>query len=329
MKAYVVEQSGPPEVLMLKDVPDPVPTRGQVLIEIAAFGLNRAEAVTRAGGSGNAVPFPRIIGLECVGRVLHAPDGRLNVGQKVAAVMGGMGRRFDGSYAQRVVVPVEQVIPLETTLSWIELAAIPETFLTAWGCLFEALRLPKIGARVLVRPGASALGLAITQIVKHQGGHVIGVTRSPHKAASMLKAGMAYVIISEGNVAQQVRQYWPDGPTGIVDTVTSALTLRDDLVMKGRGRLCIAGSLAGSSGASPGIRMLFALVRPSVRLYSSEKLTAQRHGTILQDMVRRVEQGVYTTNIDRVFDFDAVVEAHQVMEQNGAVGKLVVRVTPA
>ena len=116
MKAYVITTPGGPESLELKDVPDPVVKKGQVKIKIRAFGLNRAEAITRMGGSGKAVKFPRVIGIECVGEVIDCPGGELTVGQKVCAAMGEMGRAYDGSYAEQTVVPVTNAFPIETKL---------------------------------------------------------------------------------------------------------------------------------------------------------------------------------------------------------------------
>ncbi|MFZ4816719.1 MAG: zinc-binding dehydrogenase [Phototrophicaceae bacterium] len=325
MKAYVITIPGTPDALTLKDIPDPIATDGQVHIQIAAFGLNRAEAVTRQGGSGNAVVFPRVIGIECVGTVINAPGTSLKPGQKVAALMGGMGRKFDGSYAEQTVVPVANVIPIDTTLAWTDFAAIPETFLTAWGCLFEALQVQR-GAHVVMRPGASALGLAVTQIVNHIGGEVIGVTRSIHKVEAMKRAGMADVIVADGAVADDVRRIWQGGAIHIVETVTNSLTVNDNLKIKGRGgRVCIAGSLASSSGQSLGLGVMLAMLRPSVRIFSSERVTAAKYGEVLQAIVRNVESGVYKTNIAEVIPFANLVDAHVGIDSNRYVGKVVVR----
>lgn len=324
MRAYMIHEPGGPEVLRLEEIPEPVPTAEQALIKIRAFGLNRAEAVTRKGGSGDAVRFPRVIGIECVGQIVDSPGGQFQPGQTVATMMGGLGRQFDGSYAEMTVAPVSQIILLKTTLPWVELAAIPETFLTAWGCLFEAVRL-KENARVVMRPGASALGLAVTQIVNHLGGSVIGVTRSPRKVDVLKEAGMQEVIVSGGPVADQVRNIWPKGATGIVETITSSETVRDDLRMKAwGGRLCIAGSLAASSGQAPGWRVAAALIRPDVSMYSSETITATKQGQILQTIVERVEAGDYQTNIAEVVPFEELPRAHEGIDASRYAGKVVV-----
>ncbi len=327
MKAWVVEQPGPPETLRLTERPEPRPTDGQVHIDIEAFGLNRAEAVTRAGGSGDAVAFPRILGIECVGTVRSAPGTDLSPGQTVAAFMNGMGRAYDGSYAEQTVVPRAAVVPLDTSLPWVELAATPETFLTAWGCLHRGLRIDTTTEpRIVMRPAASALGRAVNQIVGAVGGSTIGVTRSPHKADILRDAGFEHVIVADGEVSDQVRDIWPKGATGIIDTVTSSTTIRDDLRMRAKGgRICIAGSLAASSGDDgPALAVAAALARPSVRRFSSETLNAENSATTLQQIVRHVEHNDYATGIDTTIDFTSLARAHEGIDTNRYCGKVVV-----
>ena len=197
MRAYVVHQPGGPEALELEEVSDPVPRAGWVLIDVRAIGLNRAEAILRSGGFGDSVNFPRITGIECVGIVAHGGGTDLQPGETVAAVMGGMGIAFDGSYAEQVLMPRSNVFPLTTDLGWAELAAIPETFLTAFGCL-EMVEAFDVPARVLMRPGPSALGLAVAQIVTELGGEVVGVTPSASKRKALLAGGMTHVLVADG-----------------------------------------------------------------------------------------------------------------------------------
>lgn len=330
MRAWVVREPGGPDALEVAHLPDPGAEDGQVHIAIKAFGLNRAEAVTRAGGPGNAVQFPRVLGVECVGTVTDAPGTHFQAGQTVAAVMGGMGRDFNGSYATSTLVPVLNVIPLDTTLAWTDLAALPETFLTAWGCLHEALRIRRYAEpRIVMRPGASALGRAVTQIVNDVGGSVIGITRSEHKVEKMMACGMAHVIVSGGAIAEQVRAIWPSGATGVIDTVTSSATVADDLAMRARGgRICIAGSLAASADDEdedgPGLSVGLALARPSVARFSSENLTAATHAAALQRIVSAVEAGRYQPGIDDIVPFTRLREAHASIDANRNCGKLIV-----
>src|SRR5579863_1391268 len=140
MKAVVVRRPGPPDVLQIEERPVPVPQCGQVLIRVKAFGVNRSELFTRQGLS-PSVKFPRILGIEAVGVVEEAPGGEFRKGDKVASVMGGMGRQFDGSYAEYTCVPAKQAQAVRTDLPWEKLGAIPEMLQTPWGSLFTALNL--------------------------------------------------------------------------------------------------------------------------------------------------------------------------------------------
>ncbi len=115
MRAAVIEVAGGPEVLKLQERPVPKPEAGWVLVKVKAFGINRSELFTRQGHS-PSVLFPRILGIEAVGQVVEAPGGAFAEGQTVATAMGGMGRRFDGSYAEYTCVPASQVQALETKL---------------------------------------------------------------------------------------------------------------------------------------------------------------------------------------------------------------------
>src|SRR5581483_648542 len=128
MRAMVISRFGGPEVLRLAERPDPNPAADQVLIEVKAIGLNRAELYMRSGAWGEVA---EISGIECVGVVRHDPAGRFAAGQKVAALMGGMGRSIDGSYASLLAAPARNVVGLATALPWETLAAIPESFATA------------------------------------------------------------------------------------------------------------------------------------------------------------------------------------------------------
>ena len=180
MRAVVVSRPGGPEVLELVERPIPDSTPGEVTIRVRAFGLNRAELLSRQGDSGSAVPFPRIIGIECVGEVVAAPGTDLHPGQTVAAMMGGMGRRFDGSYAEYTRIPRPSVFPLETSLDWATLGALPEMFQTCNGSLVTGLRVAP-GQSLLIRGGTSSIGLTTAALAKQRGLRVLSTTRNPAK----------------------------------------------------------------------------------------------------------------------------------------------------
>lgn len=151
MKAVVLDAPGPVEALQLREVPDPVPEPGWVLIEVRAAGLNRSELHTRLGMAEGMV-FPRVLGLEAAGVVLECLGGEFEIGAQVVAMMGGMGRQFDGGYAESPCMPVRQVIPFTSSLPWSTLGAVPEMLQTAYGSLTVGLDIQR-GQTLLIRGG--------------------------------------------------------------------------------------------------------------------------------------------------------------------------------
>ena len=136
MKAVVLTEPTQAEDVFLSDVPVPQIRSGWVLVKIKAFGLNHSEQILRLSEiQADYIQKPIIPGIECVGEVAAPSDSPLQEGQKVVALMGGMGRSFNGSYAQYALLPASHVFPVETELSWTELAAVPETYFTAWRCM--------------------------------------------------------------------------------------------------------------------------------------------------------------------------------------------------
>ncbi|MBW8004380.1 MAG: zinc-binding dehydrogenase [candidate division NC10 bacterium] len=324
MKAIVVEQPGDPEVLKIKNLPRPDPRPGWVLIRVKAFGLNRAELFTRQGHS-PGVSFPRVLGIECVGEVEKAPATDLTAGQTVAAVMGGMGRAFDGSYAEYTCVPASHVIPLATEVDWPLLGAIPEMFLTIWGALTDGLEVGA-GQSLLVRGGTSSVGLAAISLAKDMGLTVAATTRNAAKADTMRENGVDHVLIDDGGIADAVRRIFPNGVDRVLELV-GTVTVRDSLKATApKGIVCIVGMLGGEwtlESFSP-----FEAIPSSVKLttYQGEALNIREGRVALQQFVDGVVARRHRVNLDRVFRFDQIVEAHRYMEENRAKGKLVVLV---
>jgi NADPH:quinone reductase-like Zn-dependent oxidoreductase len=322
MRAIRVHQPGPPEALVLEDIPAPAPRPGWVLIRVRAFGLNRSEMFTRKGHSPN-VRFPRVLGIECVGTVEAAPETELAPGQTVAALMGGMGRAYDGGYAELALVPRRHVLPLTTDLEWPVLAALPETYLTAWGSLVEAIG-TAAGDTLLIRGATSSVGMAALSIARSFGAVILATTRDAGKADALRAAGADHVVLDGGTIAAEVKKIVPGGVRGVLELV-GTVTLRDSLAAAGvRGVVCQTGIL-GNSWVLENFEPLQD-IPSTVRLtiYESGTATAETATDALQRIVDGVASGIYRPNLDRVFRMDQIVEAHRYMEENRARGKLVV-----
>ena len=322
MKAAVVEQPGAPEVLQVKEIPVPAPRPGWVLIKVKAFGLNRSEMFTRQGHSPN-VRFPRVLGIECVGIVEDGGGTGLQVGQKVAAVMGEMGRKYDGGYAEYTLIPMSQVMPLTTDLPWEVLAAIPETFLTAWGSLVEAMEVQP-GQKLLIRGGTSALGMAAISLAKDMALYVTATTRDTSKVAALLANNADDVIIDTGQLAQAARERMPEGFDCTLELI-GTVTLLDSLrTVRQRGIVCMSG-LLGNEWTLHEFEPL-AEMPSTVRLtvYTSETVTSANGTAALQHIVDGVAAERYRPNLHKVFRLDEIAAAHRYMEENRGTGKLVV-----
>ncbi|KIF07259.1 alcohol dehydrogenase [Streptomyces sp. RSD-27] len=323
MKAIVISAPGGPEVLTLTELPDPVPADGEVLIRVKAFGLNHAEVYMRSGAWGEVAAVP---GIECAGVVEADPSGRLPSGTRVVAILGGMGRTRNGSYAELVTVPATNVVAVHSSLGWADLAAVPEVYATAWCGLFDNLDL-RPGETIVVRGATSSLGQAAVNLAVDHGVAVLATTRNPAHVPLLKQLGAGDVLIDDGALAAQVRE------RGIaVDAVFDVVgnkVLRDSLAMvRPRGRVCQLGFLGGFEPVQDfdpirdlpsGVRFsffgsAFVLGTPAFPLTDVP----------LDQICHKINAGVLRARPTRVFRFEEIVEAHRVMEAGEALGKMVV-----
>jgi NADPH2:quinone reductase len=321
MRAVVLSQPGPVANLHLRNLPMPQPAQGWVRVRVKAFGLNRSELYTRQGHSGADVSFPRVLGIEATGVVDLDTTGHWNPGQQVMTMMGGMGRHFDGGYAQFTCVPAGQVIPFHSHLEWSTLGAVPEMLQTAHGSLSVGLD-AKPGQHLLIRGGTSSVGMAAAVLAKRLGATVWSTTRSPEKAEALARLGVDHILIDDGNVAAQVRSLRPDGVDGaieLVGTPTLPDTLRSTTV---HGTVCFTGMLSGV-WTVPDFYPIGYLPQ-GVRLTAYSGESQDLPADVLQGFLDDVAAGVAIVPIDRVYSMSQIREAHAFMESGRASGKLVV-----
>jgi NADPH:quinone reductase-like Zn-dependent oxidoreductase len=324
MRAVVLDAPGPPEALRIRELPVPEPEHGWVLIEVKAFGLNRSELQTRLGLAGDAVSYPRVLGIEAAGVVASCPGGEFAAGTQVVTMMGGMGRRFDGGYAQYTCVPATQVIAFSSSLPWSTIGAVPETLQTAYGSLTVGLD-AQPGDTVLVRGGTSSVGVTLAVLAKQRGMTVFATTRDPSKGDALRAIGVDEVIVDDGEIASKV---WALAPGGVDRTLEliGAPTLRDSLLAtRVHGVVCNSGALSNDWALKD--------FYPTGDIPSGVFLTgyggdaSDLPAAVLQAFLDDVSAGRATMPIANVYALDEIVEAHADMEHNRVAGKLVVNLT--
>jgi NADPH:quinone reductase-like Zn-dependent oxidoreductase len=316
MRAAVCTAAGGPEVLEIRELPVPAVRAGWSLVRVRGAGLNRSELRTRQGHSPN-VAFPRVLGIECVGTVAVSTSPKLPDGTIVAAVMGEMGRQFDGGYAEYALLPNELLMPITTTLPWDVLAALPETFLTAQGAL-DALG-AKDG-RLLIRGGTSSVGLAAASIAAGLGLETAATTRRPDRIDALRAAGVGHPLLDTGEPLD-VEAIWPGGPDFVLDLVGASTAVDSLRLVRRGGAVCVSGSLSG--WVIPDLEPI-AMIPSGTKLTAFHSDTAKGGTAVLQRIVDQVEAGVYRPSVDRVLGLDDIAAGHRHMEANQAKGKLVV-----
>ena len=319
MRAIVVTRPGGLGALEIKDVAVPAREPGWVRIKVKAFGVIESEVSTRKGESDAEVTYPRVPGIEGVGLVDEADHGSgLRPGQQVATMMGGMGRSYDGAYAQYVTVPAAQVIPFETDLSWDIVGALPEMFQTAHGSLTTGLDL-QAGQTLLIRGGTSTVGLSAAAIAKDLGATVLSTTRNPDRARDLRAMGVDHILIDNGTVADRVRGFVPDGVDAALELVgCSALadTLRS---VRRHGNVCFTGALAGQ-WTLPDFNPF--MIPGGVRLTSYAGAAADLPPDAFARQLRAIAEGRREVPIAKVYyGLEQVRDAHTDVESRDHAGQ--------
>jgi NADPH:quinone reductase-like Zn-dependent oxidoreductase len=324
MRAVVLDAPGPATALRIREVPKPEPREGWVLLRVEAFGLNRSELHTRLGLAGPDVTFPRVLGIEATGVIEAAPGTKFQVGSKAVAMMGGMGRSFDGGYAEYTLVPASSVIAVETDLEWRKLGALPEVLQTAWGSMTVGMDLPE-GGSVLIRGGTSSVGLMTAVLAKRRGATVFATTRRADRADALRAVGVDHVLVDDGKVADALRAIFPEGVDGAIELV-GAPTLKDTLrACRPGGTTCFTGMLSNQWIIDQFYPIEF--IPTGVRLTAYGGGASDLPGEVLADIANAIHRGELEWPVE-AYAMDDIVRAHDDMEHNRVTAKQVVLVHP-
>lgn len=314
MKAIVIHRPGGPEQLLYREVPTPEVRPGWSLVKVKGFGINHSEIFTRQGLS-PGVQFPRILGIECVGEVAQSSSPALREGQRVISLMGEMGRAFDGSYAEYVLLPNEQIYPVATALDWPILAAVPETYYTAYGSLRKLQIRPR--DRVLVRGAPSGVGVAFARLLKAQYPAIVlhGSSRSPAKGERLRAVGFDEIILDDGGRLQSGDHY-----DKILELIGPA-TLRDSFAHIAEGGMVCQTGLLGGQWQLDGFDPITELQNDSyLTSFHSALVSAER----LAALFHHIDAYRVGILVERVFHLEQVPEAHRFLESAAGFGKVVV-----
>jgi len=349
MKAMVLEKPCSAEEMKIKNVPIPEVKKDWILVKIKAFGINRAEIFTRQGDS-PSVKLPRVIGIECVGVVEDPANSDFKKGDKVFSMMNGMGREFDGSYAEYILIPKNQVYRLpneksffknidniklknkeqlkekfsknleitEENIFWSEIAAYPELYYTAYGSLFKSLKL-KEGETLLVRGGTGSVALAAIQLAKAINVRVIATSRSASKEQFLKEKGADEVIVGNENFDENLKKLFPDGVDKVLELIGRP-TLKSSLKsVKQGGIVCMTGCLGG---------WIIEDFEPLVDIISESYLTSFDSTNVNKNTIKEMFEFIEKYNIkpciSKIFTLDEISLAHKYLESNSANGKVII-----
>jgi len=319
MKAVVLEKPCTALDLVVREVPVPKVKPGWVLVKIKAFGINRSEIFTRLGDS-PSVELPRIIGIECVGEIADPSDSSLQKGQRVVSLMGGLGRDFDGSYAEYALIPTTQVYAINNKMDWVNLAAVPEMYYTAYASLFDTLMLKKEDV-LLIRGGTSSVGLAALQLAKSIGTSVISTSRNKGKLELLKQHGADFVLVDDENMQTQLHSIFPQGVNKILELIGTVTLKNTFSMLTEKGILCMTGILGGE--------WVLENFEPMVDIPSGSYFTQFDSGAnfkekLLTELFDHIGESNIQVPIAKVFTLNEISQAHLLMENNSANGKIVV-----
>ncbi|RKS09309.1 putative PIG3 family NAD(P)H quinone oxidoreductase [Nocardiopsis sp. Huas11] len=313
MKAITIKEFGGPEVLEWNEVEDPVPAAGEVVVDVAATALNRADAIQRIG----LYPVPEgaspYLGLEASGRISALGEGvsGWKVGDEVAALLTG------GGYAQKVAVPVGQLLTVPAGVGLAEAASLPEAAATVWSNVFMTARLRE-GETLLVHGGAGGVGTLAIQIARARGARVVTTVGRPEQAARLRDLGADQVI------DHRTEDFTEHGPYDVIlDIIGGGYLARNLRSLATGGRLVIIGMQDGLEGPLNIAELL--LRRASVHGTTLRSRPPEEKAAIVAEVQEQVwpliEQGAVRPVIDRTLALSEAAQAHRLLEAGGHFGK--------
>ncbi len=325
MKAIVVSEPGGPDKLELADVPDPVPAEGEVLLDVKATALNRADLLQRRGMYPPPKGASEILGLECAGVVAELGPGASGVkpGDRVMALLPG------GGYAGRVAVPAQMAVPIPDNLSFTEAAAIPEAFLTAREALFTLGKLEP-ESFVLIHAAAGGVGSAAVQLAHQHGARVLATAGSDEKLARVKELGADTPINykSQNFVAAAKEATGGHGVDVVLDFIGGSYWDKHAACMAVGGRCVVIGVLGGPT-ANVNLAQLLMRRYQILGLVMRSRPVADKIAiteAFVRDSLPLFSDGRLKPVIDSVRPLSHAREAHERMELNQNIGKIVLEV---
>lgn len=326
MRAIVIREPGGPEVLELRDLPPPEPQRGEVRVRVRATAVNRADLLQRMG----AYPAPPgapadIPGLEIAGEVDAVGDGvtELARGDRVFGVVGG------GGYAEQLVVHARTLARMPEGMSFVDAAAVPEAFLTAWDAMVDQGRL-SAGETALVHAAGSGVGTAGVQIARAVGARVVGTARTAEKLGRARELGLDEAVVVEGGrfADAVLAATGGRGVDVVLELVGGGYVAEDLACLAPRGRVVVVGTMGGGRAEIE----LPVLMRKRAELRGTvlrtrpleEKILAAR--ALERHLAPLFARGVLRPVVDRVLPLARAAEAHRQMQSNATFGKIVLEV---
>ena len=325
MKAVVLERTCKASELEVKEVPFPEVKSDWVLVKVIGFGINRAEIVLRDyEADEDYIDLPVIPGIECVGEVIDPSNTPFMKGDKIAALMGGMGRTFDGGYAEYALLPLKNVFKIDESvfnhLSIEEIIAVPETYFTAYGSI-EGLQLKK-DESILIRGATSACGLTAMQLAGAMGAKIIATSRDESRFKLLESHGADFTIVDDGEIETKIKEIFPEGIDKVLELI-GPKTLNDSMKCLKEGGICCNTGILGGVEYVPEFDPIKTI--PNNR-YLTSFFSNYPTQEIIDNLFKFIIDNDIKPEISRVFtDLNQIGQAHELMESNNAQGKIIFR----